>query len=191
MFDATFFVAVSFLLFVVFVIWAGLPGSIINALDERSASIQKELDEARILHEQAQSLLANEKRKLEKCDEDIKEILKLARDQAAILSENSKKIFEEEIQRLIEVEEKPILAFEKDFLRWMLSDGAGSFLIENKKNDRCKRATGRFLKGESTISCCPAWRAAERPGWWCQRFRGPTAGSTTAWLHFDRPCPWL
>lgn len=105
MFDATFFVAVSFLLFVVFVIWAGLPGSIINSLDERSASIQKELDEARILHEQAQSLLANEKRKLEKCDEDIKEILKLARDQAAILSENSKKFskkkFKENKNRLI------------------------------------------------------------------------------------------
>ena len=99
MFDATFFVAVSFLLFVVFVIWAGLPGSIINALDERSASIQKELDEARILHEQAQSLLANEKRKLEKCDEDSKEILKLAREKAAILYENSKKSLEEKIKR--------------------------------------------------------------------------------------------
>ncbi|MDH5474247.1 MAG: beta-ketoacyl-ACP synthase III [Cyclobacteriaceae bacterium] len=43
--------------------------------------------------------------------------------------------FEEEIQRLVEVEDKPILAFEKDFLRWMLSDGAGSFLIEDKKSE--------------------------------------------------------
>jgi len=99
MFDATFFVAVSFLLFIGFVIWAGLPSSIINALDERSANIQKELDEARILHEQAQSLLAKEKRKLEKCDEDVKEILKRATDQASILAENSKKTLEEEIQR--------------------------------------------------------------------------------------------
>ena len=117
MFDATFFVAVSFLLFVVFVIWAGLPGSIINALDERSASIQKELDEARILHEQAQSLLANEKRKLEKCDEDIKEILKLARDQAAILSENSKKIFEEEIQRKQKQADLKIIQARDDAIR--------------------------------------------------------------------------
>ena len=99
MFDATFFVAVSFLLFIGFVIWAGLPSSIISALDERSANIQKELDEARILHEQAQSLLAKEKRKLEKCDEDVKEILNRATDQAAILAENSKKTLEEEIQR--------------------------------------------------------------------------------------------
>lgn len=42
--------------------------------------------------------------------------------------------FEEEIQRLVKVEEKPILTFEKDFLRWMLSDGAGSFLVEKKKD---------------------------------------------------------
>jgi F-type H+-transporting ATPase subunit b len=99
MFDATFFVAVSFLLFVVFVVWIGLPGSILNALDERSANIQKELDEARILHEEAQSLLAKEKRKLEKCDEEVKEILKKASDQAVLLAENSKKTLEEEIQR--------------------------------------------------------------------------------------------
>lgn len=99
MFDATFFVAVSFLLFVALVVWIGLPGSILNALDERSANIQKELDEARILHEEAQSLLAKEKRKLEKCDEEVKEILKKASDQAVLLAENSKKTLEEEIQR--------------------------------------------------------------------------------------------
>jgi F-type H+-transporting ATPase subunit b len=94
-----FFVAVSFLLFVALVVWIGLPGSILNALDERSANIQKELDEARILHEEAQSLLAKEKRKLEKCDEEVKEILKKASDQAVLLAENSKKTLEEEIQR--------------------------------------------------------------------------------------------
>ncbi len=30
------------------------------------------------------------------------------------------------------LEENPILAFEKDFLRWMLSDGAGAALLENR-----------------------------------------------------------
>ena len=33
-----------------------------------------------------------------------------------------------------DLEEKPILAFEKDFLRWMLSDGAGAALLQNKPN---------------------------------------------------------
>lgn len=43
--------------------------------------------------------------------------------------------FEGEVQKLVELEEKPIVAFEKDFLRWMLSDGAGAVLMENKKNE--------------------------------------------------------
>ncbi len=42
--------------------------------------------------------------------------------------------FEDEVQKLIQLEQNPILAFDKDFLRWMLSDGAGAFLIENKPN---------------------------------------------------------
>lgn len=40
--------------------------------------------------------------------------------------------FENEIVNLKKLEEQPIIAFRKDFLRWMLSDGAGAFLLENK-----------------------------------------------------------
>ena len=40
--------------------------------------------------------------------------------------------FENEIVNLKALEEQPIIAFKKDFLRWMLSDGAGAFLLENK-----------------------------------------------------------
>lgn len=40
--------------------------------------------------------------------------------------------FEEEIKYLETLEDNPILAFNKDFLRWMLSDGAGAFLLENE-----------------------------------------------------------
>jgi 3-oxoacyl-[acyl-carrier-protein] synthase-3 len=40
--------------------------------------------------------------------------------------------FEKEFKTLEELEARPILAFEKEFLRWMLSDGAGALLIENK-----------------------------------------------------------
>lgn len=43
-------------------------------------------------------------------------------------------IFEEEVEFLKTLEDNPILAFNKDFLRWMLSDGAGAFLLENEPN---------------------------------------------------------
>lgn len=40
--------------------------------------------------------------------------------------------FENEIINLKKLEEQPVIAFKKDFLRWMLSDGAGALLLENK-----------------------------------------------------------
>jgi len=48
----------------------------------------------------------------------------------------SAKTFEEETKKLKEIEEKPVLAFEKDFLRWMLSDGAAATLLSNKPNTK-------------------------------------------------------
>lgn len=40
--------------------------------------------------------------------------------------------YENEVAHLSELEDHPILAFNKDFLRWMLSDGAGAMLLENE-----------------------------------------------------------
>jgi len=42
--------------------------------------------------------------------------------------------YEEEIQELSKLQDLPYLAFEKDFLRWMLSDGAGTFMLETEPN---------------------------------------------------------
>ncbi len=38
----------------------------------------------------------------------------------------------ESAHRIAELEDNPEIAFEKDFLRWMLSDGAGAFLVQDK-----------------------------------------------------------
>lgn len=40
--------------------------------------------------------------------------------------------YEHEVVNLKNLEEQPIIAFKKDFLRWMLSDGAGALLLENQ-----------------------------------------------------------
>ena len=76
MFDSSFFVAVSFLIFVGLVVYFGLPKIIINALDQRSKDIKKELDEARNLREEAQKILAKEKKNLDKAEEDAKILLR-------------------------------------------------------------------------------------------------------------------
>ena len=43
--------------------------------------------------------------------------------------------YENEVQLLAELEAQPVIAFKKDFLRFMLSDGAGAFLLENKPRE--------------------------------------------------------
>ena len=154
MFDATFFVALSFVLFVVFVIWAGLPSTIIKSLDDRSEQIKKELDEARILHEEAQKLLAKEKRKLEQCDAEVEDILKQASEQAALITEKSYKLLKEEIQRkqkqadlkiaqardeaVREVKAKASelsLIIAKEYLKENIDDNVASDLIDKSISD--------------------------------------------------------
>jgi 3-oxoacyl-[acyl-carrier-protein] synthase-3 len=51
--------------------------------------------------------------------------------------------FQNEVERLKELESNPIIAFEKEFLRWMLSDGAGACLLQAEPNK-----TGLSLKIE-------------------------------------------
>jgi 3-oxoacyl-[acyl-carrier-protein] synthase-3 len=44
-------------------------------------------------------------------------------------------VFEDEAQKLKELSDNPYIAFQKDFLRWMLSDGASAFLMSDKPNE--------------------------------------------------------
>ena len=41
-------------------------------------------------------------------------------------------LYEDDVAHLSTLEENPMLAFNKDFLRWMLSDGAGALLLESE-----------------------------------------------------------
>ena len=53
----------------------------------------------------------------------------------ASASMRAKHFKEEMVLRVDDLEKNPEIAFEKDFLRWMLSDGAGAFLLSDKPND--------------------------------------------------------
>lgn len=58
---------------------------------------------------------------------------------SALMTANN---FEAEVDSLVEqLERQPEIAFEKDFLRWMLSDGAGAVLLQDAPN-----ATGLSLR---------------------------------------------
>ena len=57
--------------------------------------------------------------------------------------------FEDEAKRLKELVDDPYIGFEKEFLRWMLSDGAAAFLISNKKNENGISLRVEWMEGFS------------------------------------------
>ncbi len=59
------------------------------------------------------------------------------------------RFFEDEIHKLSELEANPYISFEKEFLRWMLSDGASAFLLSNKKNENGLSLRIEWLEGVS------------------------------------------
>lgn len=58
-------------------------------------------------------------------------------------------VFEDEIHKLAELEANPYISFEKEFLRWMLSDGASAFLLSNKKSETGISLRIEWLEGVS------------------------------------------
>ena len=58
-------------------------------------------------------------------------------------------VFEEESKKLIEAEINPYITFDKDFLRWMLSDGASAVQLTNKKNENGLSLKIEFIEGVS------------------------------------------
>jgi 3-oxoacyl-[acyl-carrier-protein] synthase III len=58
-------------------------------------------------------------------------------------------VFEDEVQKLTELEQNPYISFEKEFLRWMLSDGAAAFLLADKKSETGLSLRIEWLEGVS------------------------------------------
>jgi len=58
-------------------------------------------------------------------------------------------VFEEEAQKLIELDENPFISFQKEFLRWMLSDGASAFLLSDKQNENGLSLRIEWIEGVS------------------------------------------
>jgi 3-oxoacyl-[acyl-carrier-protein] synthase-3 len=58
-------------------------------------------------------------------------------------------VFEDEAQKLKELTDNPFIAFQKDFLRWMLSDGASAFLMSDKPNENGLSLRMDWIEGVS------------------------------------------
>jgi len=105
---AEFWVAVAFAIFVGVLIYLGAHKLIIDALDERAAKIKAELDEARRLREEAQSLLAEYERKKDDAARESAGIIEGAKQEAERLAAEAKTKSEEFLARRTKLAETKI-----------------------------------------------------------------------------------
>ena len=80
--DPTFWAGVGLAIFILILIYFGVPGQITKALDARRFAIRDELEDARRLREEAQNLLATNQRRQRDAVDESKEILNAARNEA-------------------------------------------------------------------------------------------------------------
>jgi len=100
--DATFWVAISFFIFLAGLIYLGVPQKINDSLIVKINEIKKEIDEAEKLKEEAKILLSNYENKIDKSKKESKAMIDLAK------QESQKNILEktEQFYRLIELKKK-------------------------------------------------------------------------------------
>lgn len=97
--DATFWAFIGLVLFFVVIFWVKVPGKIGASLDARAKKIENELEEARRLRDEAQSLLAEYQRKRREAEQEAEDIVAEAKAEAERLTQETNKALEEMIER--------------------------------------------------------------------------------------------
>ena len=106
--EAETWVAIGFVVFVALLLSIGVHRTIGKALDDRSARIKAELDEARKLRDEAAGLLAEYQRKRSEAEGEAQEIVSGARAEAERLAVEAKARIEEFVSRRTKMAETKI-----------------------------------------------------------------------------------
>jgi len=108
MFEAEFWVAVAFLLFILLLGYLGVHRKLLDALDQRSAKIRAELDEARRLRDEAEKLLAEYRRKQDQAEREAQAIVTEAKAEAERVAAEAKTKMEDFVARRTKMAETKI-----------------------------------------------------------------------------------
>lgn len=92
-------VFIAFIIFISIAIYLKVPNMVTKLLDEQISKIKNDLDDARKLKEDANSLLAEYERKIEFANKEAENIINQAKNNAKSYEENSNKKVEEFISR--------------------------------------------------------------------------------------------
>jgi len=115
--DATFWVAISFFIFVGVLIYLRVPYKINNSLADQINKIKKELNEAKKLKEEAKNLLSDYENKIDKSIKETKKIIDLAKKDSEKTTLERTKKFHETIEDKKKNTEQKISLMKENALR--------------------------------------------------------------------------
>jgi len=115
--NTNFVVTLAFLLFIAVLVFFKVPGHLMGMLDKRAEGIKAELDEAKALREEAQTILASYERKQQEVAEQAERIIAHAKEEAEIAAAQAKQELEASIARRLAAAEDQIASAEANAIR--------------------------------------------------------------------------
>lgn len=106
--NTNFIVTIAFLLFVAVLVYLKVPGLLGGMLDKRAEGIRAELDEAKSLREEAQTILADYERKAREVQEQSARIVEQAKAEAKAAGEQAKEDLKSSMARRLAAAEDQI-----------------------------------------------------------------------------------
>ncbi len=110
--NTDFIALVAFILFIGVLVYFKVPGMLMGMLDTRAEGIQSELDEAKSLREEAQTLLASYERKHKEVQEQADRIVAAAKQEAQVAAEQARADLAKSIERRLAAAEDQIASAE-------------------------------------------------------------------------------
>jgi F-type H+-transporting ATPase subunit b len=103
-----FVVMIGFFLFIALIVYLKVPGLVSGMLDKRAEGIKSELEEAKALREEAQTILATYERKQREVQEQADRIIEAAREEAQNAAVEAKDALKSSIARRLAAAEEQI-----------------------------------------------------------------------------------
>jgi F-type H+-transporting ATPase subunit b len=146
---AEFWVAVSFVAFLLVLVYYKVPALIAKALDDRAMAIRKELDEARRLREEAQNLLADYQKKHRNAGQEAEAIIEQARHEAQAYAQETRAALTETLERRTKQAEEKIARAEAQAVDEVRAAAVDMAMAAAEKILREKATGGAALVDES------------------------------------------
>lgn len=115
--NTNFVVLLAFLLFIAILLKFKIPSLLGGLLDKRAEGIQSDLDEARSLREEAQTLLASYERKQKEMQDQAERIVAAAKKEAETAAEQAKADLRTSIARRVQAAEDQIASAEASAIK--------------------------------------------------------------------------